>query len=102
MRAFLPAAGLVALCVLAAPVSAGPIERACLASDRNAASRTLCGCIQQAADMTLRSADQRRAAAFFKDPDRAQQVRMSKTDADNAFWERYKNFSATAEGVCAG
>jgi hypothetical protein len=81
---------------------AGPIERACLASDRKAASRTLCGCIQQAADMTLRAGDQRRAAKFFRDPDEAQQVRMSKTDNDNEFWDRYKNFGATAEAYCRG
>ncbi len=81
---------------------AGPIERACLKSDRRAASPALCGCIQQAADMTLRAADQRKAARFFTDPDMAQQVRMSKSDADNQFWARYKNFGSTAEAFCAG
>ncbi|QYK42655.1 MAG: hypothetical protein KF887_05980 [Paracoccaceae bacterium] len=81
---------------------AGPIERACLSSDRKAVSRAMCGCIQQAADMTLRGSDQRKAAQFFKDPDRAQQVRMSKSDADNEFWTRYKNFGTTAEAFCAG
>ena len=35
------------------------------------------------------------------DADEAQQVRMSKSDADNAFWARYKNFAATAEAYCA-
>lgn len=82
--------------------SAGPIESACLKSDRQAASRPLCGCIQQVADMTLRSGDQRKAAKFFKDPDQAQKVRMSKSDSDNEFWARYKNFGETAQAYCAG
>lgn len=95
----------VALAALMLPVvaqvaAAGPIQNACLSSDRRAANRTLCGCIQQAADMTLRPADQRKAAKFFSDPDRAQQVRMSKSDSDNEFWTRYKNFGQTAEAFC--
>ena len=45
--------------------------------------------------------DQRRAAKFFGDAERAQEVRMSKSDSDNAFWARYKNFATTAEAYCA-
>lgn len=81
---------------------AGPIEGACLKSDRKAVSRSLCGCIQQVADMTLTGADQRRAAGFFRDPDQAQNVRMSKSDSDNAFWARYRSFGDMAEAYCAG
>jgi hypothetical protein len=80
---------------------AGPIERACMASDRGG-DRGLCGCIQQAADMTLSGGDQRRAAKFFKDPERAHDTWVSQSAADDAFWERYKNFGATAEAYCAG
>ena len=80
---------------------AGPIERACLQSDRKGASRSVCACIQQAADATLRRTDQRKAAGFFKDPNRAQKVRMSKSDADNDFWARYKRFGQQAEAQCA-
>lgn len=80
---------------------AGPIERACLQSDRKAATRPVCACVQQVADITLRSGDQRKAAAFFKDPDRAQKVRMSKSDNDNDFWRRYKAFGEQAEAYCA-
>lgn len=80
---------------------AGPIERACLSSDRKAANRSVCACVQQVADMTLRGGDQRKAAAFFKDPDRAQKVRMSKSDNDNDFWRRYKTFGQQAEAYCA-
>lgn len=81
---------------------AGPIERACLRSDRDAANRQICSCIQQVADMTLRDGDQRRAAGFFADPDRAHDTWMSQRSSDDAFWERYKNFGATAEAYCAG
>jgi hypothetical protein len=80
---------------------AGPIERACMRSDRQQASRQVCACIQQVADMTLRGSDQRKAAAFFTNPDRAQKVRMSKSDADNDFWRRYKAFGDQAEAQCA-
>ncbi len=81
---------------------AGPIETACNRSDRQAANPAVCGCLQQVADMTLRGADQKRAAKFFGDPEQAHEVRMSTTDRDNAFWDRYKNFGATAEAYCAG
>lgn len=81
---------------------AGPIETACNRSDRQAANPAVCGCLQQVADMTLRGADQKRAAKFFTDPEQAHEVRMSTTDRDNAFWDRYKNFGATAEAYCAG
>jgi len=81
---------------------AGPIEQACNRSDRQAASRSLCACIGQVADMTLRGGDQKRVASFFKDPDRAQDVKMSKRDSDDAFWERYQAFTAQAEAFCAG
>ncbi len=54
-----------------------------------------------AADRTLSRAEQRRAARFFKDPDEAQQVRASKTDRDNEFWDRYRAFGEMAEAYCA-
>jgi hypothetical protein len=85
-----------------AAAAAGPIERACLRSDRDAANRAICGCIQDVADQTLRGADQRRAASFFKDPDKAHKVWMSKSKSDDAFWERYKVFGAQAEAYCGG
>ena len=80
---------------------AGPIENACMSSSRSA-QRSLCGCIQQVADMTLTGGDQRRAASFFKDPERAQKVKMSKRNGDDAFWDRYKAFGEQAEAYCAG
>ncbi len=80
--------------------AAGAIERACLGSDRG--NRALCGCIQQVADMTLQGGDQRRAAAFFKDPEKAHATWISQSASDDAFWDRYKNFGSTAEAYCAG
>lgn len=80
---------------------AGPIENACNDSPRAQGNRSLCSCIQQAADRTLHRSEQRRAARFFKDPDSAQQVRMSKSDRDNEFWTRYRAFGDMAEAFCA-
>ena len=95
---------LAAVLALALPGAAlaGPVETACNRSDRDAASRSLCNCIGRVADQTLRGADQRRAAAFFRDPEKAHKAWMSKRDADDAFWERYKAFGAQAEAYCAG
>ncbi len=89
---------LVALATAGA-AHAGTIERACLGSDRPK-SRALCGCIQQAADVTLNGQEQRMAARFFADPHRAQQVRQSDRARDEQFWSRYKRFGATAEAYC--
>jgi hypothetical protein len=102
MKTILFAAAMVASFATASGVAfAGPIERACMASDRGG-NRSLCGCIQQAADMTLSSGDQRRAAKFFKDPEAAHAAWTSQSSSDDAFWERYKSFGQTAEAYCAG
>ncbi len=87
--------------VMSGVAMAGPIERACMASDRGG-NRSLCGCIQQAADMTLSGGDQKRAAKFFKDPEAAHATWISQSKSDDAFWERYKSFGQTAEAYCAG
>jgi hypothetical protein len=97
----LAAVAAVFLPLLSSAAMAGPIERACMASDRGG-NRSLCGCIQQAADMTLSGGDQRRAAKFFKDPERAHQTWVSQSASDDAFWDRYKEFGQTAEASCAG
>jgi hypothetical protein len=102
MKSFLFAAAMAAsFAVFSGAAVAGPIERACMASDRGG-SRSLCGCIQQAADMTLSGGDQRRAAKFFKDPEAAHATWTSQSRSDDAFWERYKSFGQTAEAYCAG
>ncbi len=76
------------------------IERACMKSNRRAASKPLCGCIQQVADQMLTRSDQRKAAKFFKDPHRAQEIRQSDRASDEAFWKRYKAFGTTAGNIC--
>ena len=98
----LAALAALSLALLAPALQAGPIENACLRSGRDAANRALCGCIQQVADMTLRGGDQRRAAKFFRDPDQAHKVWVSQKPADDAFWDRYKEFGSMAEAYCAG
>jgi hypothetical protein len=102
MRSYILAAAVAATSALVTSIAtAGPIERACMASDRGG-SRALCGCIQQAADMTLSGGDQRRAAKFFKNPEAAHSTWTSQSKSDDAFWERYKSFGQTAEAYCAG
>lgn len=98
-RTILLAAGIA---LLSSAALAGPIEKACNRSDRKASNRSLCDCIQQVADMTLSGSDQRRAATFFKDPEKAHKVWMSKSRGDDAFWDRYKAFGAQAEAYCTG
>src|SRR6056297_614513 len=44
---------------IAKPFARGPINTACMASDRKARSRELCGCIQAVADDTLSGSQQR-------------------------------------------
>ena len=98
MMRFICLAG-VAL-MAAGQASAGRIEEACLKSERARGQRALCGCIQDAADMTLNARDQKLAASFFEDPHRAQEVRQSDSRRNEAFWERYENFGVAAETFC--
>lgn len=84
---------------IASGASAGAIDSACQTSGR-ANDPGICSCIQQVADMTLSNRDQRRAASLFRDPEKAQDVRMSDRKSDADFWDRYKNFASTAEGFC--
>lgn len=88
----------LALPIMATTASAGPIERACRQADGG--NRAVCSCIQQVADMTLRGADQRRAAKLMKDPDLAHEVWISKRESDDQFWERYKAFGEQAGAYC--
>lgn len=92
----------VALAVLAGcgGDSRGPVARACNASDRQAANPQACACIQRVASQSLSGADQRRGARFFGDPDRAQDVRLSDTAANDAFWQRWTDFGARVEATC--
>lgn len=98
MRAALLSFGLI---IAASSASAGLIESACLRSERSGGDRALCGCIQSAANKTLTARDQRLAATFFTNPDRAQEIRMSKRRNHDIFWDRYTAFGETAEVFCA-
>lgn len=78
----------------------GPVGSACVESDRQNATPQLCSCIQAVADSTLGSADQRRVASFFDDPERAQSIRASDTPSADAFWDRYLTFIDAARSSC--
>lgn len=80
---------------------AGPISSACLKSDRAAASRSLCSCLQKAADVTLSRREQRKAAKMFNKPDLAQEVRMSDSRRDEEFWSKYTTFGKFATANCS-
>ena len=103
MKHIVTLAVLAAFFVPAIPVStaeAGPIGRACLASARKQKTPELCGCIQRAADEALTRSEQRKAARFFRDPHRAQEVRQSDNPANERFWDRYTAFGARAVEMC--
>lgn len=80
--------------------ASGPIGSACVRADRDAANPALCSCIQRVANQSLSTADQRRAADFFANPDKAEQVRRSDATRDDQFWDRYRAFASRAEAVC--
>ena len=79
---------------------AGQVERACLASPRSGGDRVLCSCIQQVADMTLSAAEQRQVARFLRDPESSQDAKARDDVRSEAFWNRYAEFGAAAEGLC--
>jgi len=84
-----------------APSASGPINAACMASDRKARSRRLCGCIQSVANDTLSGGQQRRAVKFYSDPQAAQDIRMSDRANDEKFWKAYKEYGARARKSCS-
>lgn len=90
-----------ALILSVAAAEAGPISRACMASERNARSYALCGCLQQVANRTLDRGDQRLAAKIFRKPQLAQDIKMSNTASNEAFWRKYQTFGATATQTCS-
>ncbi len=90
-----------AIIFLSTSAYANVIERACNASDRDAANRSLCACIQYAADRTLSRRDQKEGAKFFRDPHAAQEMRQSDRRSHEKFWKRWRNFGETAEAMCS-
>lgn len=83
-----------------APMAYGPISKACMASDRKARSRQLCGCIQAAADQTLTGSQQRRAVKFYRDPHSAQEIRQSDRSGNERFWKAYSDYGKRARQLC--
>ncbi|WP_170332623.1 hypothetical protein [Ruegeria arenilitoris] len=98
---------LIALCatsistVVPQAVEAAQIKRACLASDRTAATRDRCSCIQRVANQALTRSDQKTVAKWFTDPHQAQELKMSQTAHDDALWDRYRNFGQMAQAICS-
>lgn len=78
----------------------GEMAKACMASGRSAANSALCSCVQRTADGTLTNRDQRMAASFFEDPQKAQDIRQSDNSNHEAFWLRYRDFTGQAERSC--
>ncbi len=81
--------------------SSGPINKACMASDRKARSPQLCSCIQSAANAKLTASEQRRAVQFYGDPHKAQETRQSSRASDERFWRKYRDYVDYAEALCS-
>ena len=102
MKQFLLIAFCAASITAVAPtVDAAQIKRACLASDRSAATRDRCSCIQRVANQALTRSDQKTVAKWFSDPHQAQELKMSQTARDDALWDRYQNFGQMAQAICS-
>lgn len=99
MRILLSLTAIIMLAACAGGVS-GDVGRACMEAGRQAATPALCSCVQRSASQTLTAQEQRRAARFFSDPQRAQDTRQSSRPADRTFWQRYRAFVAHAEASC--
>ena len=80
----------------------GPIQKACQAQGRKAATRGRCGCVQAVANQSLSAGDQRRGASYFKDPHKLQEVRQSSNPGNERFWRDWKAYGERAEQLCSG
>ncbi len=100
MKHLITGATLVVAIGLAGSAQAGPIKRACLAADREAASRTLCTCIERVARPMFSRSEMRRIARFFKEPHLSQELRQSDRRSDERFWEQYKAWGDAARAQC--
>ncbi|KPN63683.1 hypothetical protein SAMN04488527_11370 [Aliiroseovarius crassostreae] len=82
------------------PATAGGIQKACMSADRSAASRNLCGCIEDVAGAMLSRSEQSRVVKFFKDPHKSQVLRQSDRRTDEKFWQKYKQFGQAVNTYC--
>lgn len=80
--------------------ASGPIASACRAAGRKEASRARCGCVQAVANRSLSASEQRRGAAFFNDPHKAQVTRQSDNPANEVFWKKWKAYGSEAAQLC--
>ena len=99
MRIFIAPVAFIFLNSCGAGVN-GDVGKACMAAGRSAANSALCSCVQQSANHTLSGRDQKLAATFFEEPQKAQDVRQASGPVNNAFWDRYKIFTRQAEMSC--
>ncbi len=90
----------VAIIISASSAISGPVSSACLNSGRSV-SQPLCACIQNVADMTLTGSDQKLAASLLRDPEKAEEIRVSDRERNKTFWARYQSFASTAGSVCS-
>ena len=105
MRAFLILTSVLALAACGNRAGStrgatGDISRACLAADRSAASVQLCSCVQSVANQTLSARDRARVVTFFENPEIANDVKISDTWANDAFWDRYRAFISASRQAC--
>ena len=103
MKHMILGAGLLAVSTLMTStpaLAAGKIERACLKADRAAASRQLCGCVQDVAEAMLSRSERSRVAKYFEDPHLTQVLRQSDKSSDERFWQKYKEFGQAVGLYC--
>ncbi|MEJ1993411.1 MAG: hypothetical protein P8X50_17455 [Maritimibacter sp.] len=92
---------LLGVCLSATPAYSGnSINNACLSSDRDAANRALCACLQSVADKSLSPAEQRRGAQLFGKPHLSEELRASARDSDRVFWQKWQSFGDRAQKTC--
>ncbi len=86
--------------LMTAPADAGWISDACLRANRDAASKEVCTCIDEVAQISLTRAERKKVSKFFRDPHKTQIIRASDRRSDKKFWERYQTFGARARQIC--
>jgi len=82
------------------PRVTGAVAKACVASDRRAATAQRCSCVQSVAARELSRADRSRLISFFEDPEVANDVKINDSSAADAFCERYRAFTSKARQQC--
>ncbi|WP_435139065.1 hypothetical protein [Pseudopelagicola sp. nBUS_19] len=91
----------VSLSLSAGFADADELLRACNGSDRQAATKSMCNCIQMVANKSLNNSEQKLAASFFEQPHKAQEIRQSDRSNHETFWLRYKEFGTAVEDSCS-